>query len=129
MKREEFEKLVEEALLDIPEEFNKKLKKNNISVIVFDYPTNDIYTRTGTHRSHSILGLYHGVPFKHRGPYYGNVAPDVISIYQKPIESICSNKEEVKEKIREVIIHEIAHFFGFKDDYLYKLEHNRNKRR
>jgi len=129
MKREEFEKLVEEALLDIPEEFNKKLKKNNISVIVFDCPTNDIYTRTGTHRSHSILGLYHGVPFKHRGPYYGNVAPDVISIYQKPIESICSNKKEVKEKIREVIIHEIAHFFGFKDDYLYKLEHNRNKRR
>lgn len=129
MKKEEFEKLVEEALLDIPEEFNKKLKKNNISIIVFDYPTNDIYTRTGTHRSHSILGLYHGVPFKHRGPYYGNVAPDVISIYQKPIESICSNEKEVKEKIREVIIHEIAHFFGFKDDYLYKLEHNRNKGR
>jgi len=129
MKREEFEKLVEEALLDIPEEFNKKLKKNNISVIVFDYATSDIYTSTGTHRSHSILGLYHGVPYKHRGPYYGNVAPDVISIYQKPIESICSNKKEVKEKIREVIIHEIAHFFGFKDDYLYKLEHNRNKGR
>jgi len=115
MKREEFEKLVEEALLDIPEKFSKKFK-NQISVIVEDYPNKEVYTRTGTHPSH-------------RGPYYGNVAPDVISIYQKPIESICSNKKEVKEKIREVIIHEIAHFFGFKDDYLYKIEHNRNKGR
>jgi len=128
MKKEEFEKFVEEALLDIPEKFINKLK-NKISVIVEDYPNKEVYTRTGTHPSHHILGLYHGVPLKHRGPYYGNVAPDVISIYQKPIESICSNKKEVKEKIREVIIHEIAHFFGFKDDYLYKLEHNRNKGR
>lgn len=126
MKKEEFEKLVEEALLDIPEEFNKKLKNNNISVIVFDSPTNDIYTRTGTHPSSRILGLYHGVPLKHRGPYYGNVAPDVISIYQKPIESICSNKKEIKEKIREVIIHEFGHFFGFSDAQLYKIERNGN---
>jgi len=53
MKREEFEKLVEEALLDIPEKFIKKLK-NQISVIVADYPNKEVYTSTGTHPSHSI---------------------------------------------------------------------------
>lgn len=120
MKKEEFEKLVEEALARIPRKFRKYL--DNIAVIVEKQPSREIYERTGSTPLSTILGLYHGVPFKHRGPFYGNIPPDVIVIYQKPIEAICSTEEEIRKKVQEVVFHEIGHYFGLKDDELRKIE-------
>lgn len=120
MRRDKFEKLVEEALDSIPRKFKKLL--NNISVIVEDHPSPEVYQKTGTTPSHLILGLYHGVPYNHRGPYYGNTPPDVISIYQKPIEQLCSHEEEIKERIQEVVLHEIGHYFGMSEKQLRDIE-------
>jgi predicted Zn-dependent protease with MMP-like domain len=120
MEREKFEKLVEEALADLPEKFKERLQ--NITVIVEEKPSREVYERLGGSPFSLILGLYHGVPFKHRGPFYGNVPPDVITIYQNPIEKICSTEEEIKKKVKEVVVHEIAHYFGFDDEELKKIE-------
>ena len=120
MEKEKFENLVEDALADLPEQFKERLQ--NITVIVEEKPSREIYERTGGSAFSQILGLYHGVPFKHRGPFYGNIPPDVIVIYQEPIEKICSTEEEVKKKVREVVFHEIAHYFGFDEKELKKIE-------
>jgi predicted Zn-dependent protease with MMP-like domain len=122
MEKNRFEKLVEEALSEIREEFQKYLK--NITVIVEDHPPPEVLNRMGISRRGLLLGLYHGVPLKHRGPYYGNIPPDVISIYQKPIESICSSEEEIKKKVREVVRHEIGHYFGKSDKELKEIEND-----
>jgi len=113
MKKEKFEKLLEEALVEIPEEFKSFLK--DVTVIVEDKPGKDVLAQTGTSPQNLLLGVYHGVPLKYRGPYYGNIPPDVIVIYQKPIESLCRTEEEIREKVREVIVHEIGHFFGLSE--------------
>jgi len=120
VERERFEKLVEEALADLPDKFKERLQ--NITVIVEEKPSREIYERTGSSPFSLILGHYHGVPFKHRGPFYGNVPPDVITIYQKSIEKICSTEEEIKKKVKDVVEHEIAHYFGFDDTELKKIE-------
>ena len=120
MERERFEELVEEALADLPKKFKERL--HNITVIVEEKPSREIYLRLGGSPFSLILGHYHGVPFKYRGPFYGNVPPDVITIYQKPIEQICSTEEEIKKKVKEVVVHEIAHYFGFDDKELKKIE-------
>jgi len=120
MDKRKFEQLVEEALSEIHKEFKKYLK--NITIIVEDNPPLDVFDRLGVNRRGLILGLYHGVPLKHRGPYYGNIPPDVISIYQQPIEKICSTEEEIKHKVREVVRHEIGHYFGKSDKELKEIE-------
>ncbi len=120
MEKEKFENLVEDALAELPKKFKERLQ--NITVIVEEKPSREIYERKGGSAFSQILGLYHGVPFKHRGPFYGNIPPDVIVIYQKPIEMICSTEEEVKKKVREVVFHEIAHYFGFDEKELKKIE-------
>ena len=120
MQRDKFEKLVEEALESIPKKFKKLL--NNISVIVEDNPPPEVYDKTGTSPSHLILGLYHGVPYNHRGPYYGNIPPDMISIYQKPIEHLCTHEKEIKQRIRDVVLHEIGHYFGMSEKQLRDIE-------
>jgi predicted Zn-dependent protease with MMP-like domain len=110
VQRERFEHLVEEAVRSLPGGFLKYLE--NISVMVDDWHP----------ESPNILGIYHGVPYQHRGPYYGNVAPDVITIYQRPIERICSSEEQIRDKVRDVVIHEVAHYFGFSETQLQEIE-------
>jgi len=120
MEREKFEKLAEEALAQIPKKFKKLI--SNLALIVEEKPSREIFEKTGSSPLSSILGHYHGVPFKHRGPFYGNIPPDVIVIYQKPIENICSTEEEIKKKVREVVFHEIGHYFGLSEKELKEIE-------
>jgi len=112
--------LAEEALEQIPEEFTKLF--SNITVLVKDRAPQDVHKQTGVSHHHLILGTYHGVPYKHRGPYYGNTAPDVITLYQKSIEDICHSEEEIKAKIKEVVLHEVGHYFGLKEKDLKEIE-------
>jgi len=120
MKKEEFEKIVEESLSKIPKKFKKLLE--NIAIVVEEKPEQDVYKSTASPFFTKILGLYHGVPLPHRGPFYGNIPPDMIFIYQKPIESICSTEEEIKRKVREVVFHEIGHYFGLSEKDLKEIE-------
>lgn len=117
MDRERFEGLVEEALASLPGRFKKLL--HNIAIIVEDYPPR---RSAGRPSRGTLLGLYHGVPFQHRGSSYGNVPPDVIVIYQKPIESISSSDEEIRHRVKEVVLHEIGHYFGLSEEELRKIE-------
>lgn len=120
MEKEKFERLVEEALAQLPKKFKKYIE--NLAVIVEAKPSRELYERTGNSPFSVLLGHYHGVPFKHRGPFYGNIPPDVIVVYQKPIESICSTEEDIRKKVREVIFHEIGHYFGLNDRELKEIE-------
>ena len=118
--RREFEELVVIALKRLPKFFKKKMK--NVGVVVEDRASQDLISEMGLRSSSELLGLYQGVPIDQRGFYYGNVLPDKITLFQIPIESICKTKEEVKEKVREVVIHEVGHYFGLDDERLRELE-------
>jgi len=120
MEREKFERLVEEALAQLPKKFKKLIE--NLAVIVEEKPSRKIYERTGSSPFSILLGHYHGVPFKHRGPFYGNTPPDVIVIYKRSIESICSTDDQIRKKVRDVILHEIGHYFGMSDAEMREIE-------
>ena len=120
MEKENFEKLVEKALNTIPRKFKKLLE--NLAVIVEEKPSREILESTGSSPFSTLLGHYHGIPFKHRGPFYGNFPPDVIVIYQKTIESVCRTEEEIEKKVREVVLHEVGHYFGLSEKELRKIE-------
>jgi len=122
---EKFENLVDEALQDLPEDFKKRLQ--NITVMVEDEPSREVCKRMGIPPNHILFGLYHGVPYPHRGPFYGNIPPDVIVIYQKPIERYNRTEQDMKKKVREVVIHEIGHYFGFDDAALSEIEKDRQE--
>lgn len=120
MDKRKFEKLVEEALLDLPKEFKKLI--DNLIVIVEEEAPPEVYRRTGVHPFSRILGTYSGVPFTHRGPFYGNILPDRITIYQRPIEEICHNEDEIKDQVKKTVLHEVWHYFGRTDAEIEELE-------
>ncbi|MFC2163546.1 metallopeptidase family protein [Acidobacteriota bacterium] len=127
MDKIKFEKLVDEALGSLPQDFKNRLE--NITVMVEDKPTTEVLRRMGIPPDHVIFGLYHGVPYTRRGSFYGNIPPDVIVIYQDPIVQYSASDEEIKQRVQDVVLHEVGHYFGLDEKDLRKIEKDTGRRK
>lgn len=120
LSKDEFEKLVSKALKELPKNFRDRLE--NVVVVVEDDPPTEILRVLGLRSPRRLLGLYQGVPLKHRGIRYGNVLPDQIVIYQRPIETLARTRQDLLRQIRQTVMHEIGHFFGLAESDLREIE-------
>jgi len=120
LTRKEFEELVTLAVRELPKSLKDKME--NVDIVVENRVPQYLLLEMGLRSPYELLGLYQGVPVDRRRFYYGNVLPDKITLFQTTIESICKTKKEVEEKVREVIIHEVGHYFGLNDERLRELE-------
>jgi len=118
--RERFEKLVEEALKEIPRRFRKAM--HNVAVVVEDEPSPEVLAEMEIEPGDSLFGLYHGTPLTERSWGYGNNLPDRISIYQKPTEEACEDDDEIRDCVAETVIHEFGHYFGLSEEEIEEIE-------
>lgn len=123
MQRIEFEKLVEQAALNLPKHIQNKM--NNVEIVVEDKPSKEQLKKIKVSSEYSLLGLYEGVPQNAWGRGFGNILPDKITIFQKAIESYTKSKQELVELIKNTVWHEIAHHFGFDEKDIKSLEQKR----
>lgn len=112
---EEFDEVVARAVAGLPEEYLTRLELENIDIVVEPEPTPEQLAELGLQRYESLFGLYEGVSLPER-MRYGEVLPDKITIFQRPIESYVNSMQELEEQIQTTVKHEVAHFFGFDDD-------------
>jgi predicted Zn-dependent protease with MMP-like domain len=47
--------------------------------------------------------------------------PDVIVLFQEPLETICETVEEMEREIEITVVHEVAHFLGMDEERLAEL--------
>ena len=120
MDRESFERLVAQAVDDLPDEFLLRLE--NIDIVVEDQPTPAQLLHLGLEQGETLLGLYEGIPRTRRGSHYGLVPPDKITIFQRSIEAKCRYGGSISAEVQRVVKHEIAHHFGISDARLHQLE-------
>lgn len=118
VSEELFSSMMEEELHKIPEPFKQKIE--NLVFMAEDYPGENDLGRVGLKDKYSLLGIYSGVPYTYRSTYYMNTTPDRIILFQKNIERYCNSEKELREKIREVLIHEIGHYFGMNEEEIRK---------
>lgn len=104
-----FEELVGEALDRLPPEFARAM--SNVVVLVEDEDPRDP----------DLLGLYTGVALTDRDHSYGGHLPDRITLYRRPLQSICSGEAELAREIAVTVVHEVAHHFGIDDARLHAL--------
>jgi len=69
-----------------------------------------------------LYGLYRGTDLTRRDSGYGNVLPDVITIYQGPIAEDSDSVADMEALVQDTVVHEIGHYFGLDDDRLEELE-------
>jgi predicted Zn-dependent protease with MMP-like domain len=106
---ERFSVLVSEALDSIPDELGHLME--NVAVFVDDEAP-----------ASRLLGLYQGVPLTQRTGYgIGGAMPDRITIYRNAICAICHDEDDVRQRVRVTVIHEVGHHFGIDDARLHEL--------
>ncbi len=108
MDLDAFENLVAEAVDSLPQNIKNAMK--NIAIVVEP-------------REHKrLLGLYEGIPEDVWGKSETIRLPDKITIFKGSIEKEAKTPEEIKELVKLVVWHEIAHHFGFDERGARQLE-------
>ena len=116
MERQAFERLVTQALDELPPIYLDRL--DNVEIVVETLADEDTLRQVGARHPMELLGFYHGVPLTERSQGYTLVLPDKISIYQQPIERMCRTPEAIRAQVSRTVMHELAHHFGLDDDRL-----------
>jgi predicted Zn-dependent protease with MMP-like domain len=105
------ERVVLETLDSLPPELHDRL--SNVEVAVEEEPP----------PGQPLLGLYQGVPLTRRGSGYTGALPDKITIYRGPLERLYGDDAGLlRDRIRHVVLHEIAHHFGISDARLVEID-------
>ncbi len=139
MNREEFEKLVQEGFLLIPEKFRERIQ--NVALLVEDEPSEEVRRQEGLSEHETLFGLYQGIPATVRGDAYGigPTVPDTITLFKLPIEEAAllrpglregtavGSSEAVRKVVAETIWHEFAHYFGMDEDEVRFREEKRKR--
>jgi len=120
MSREEFERLVREAVGLIPRRFREEMR--NLALVVETEPAPGLLAEMDIEPPDSLYGLYQGTPLTERTWDFGNNLPDRITLYQRPIEEDCEDEDDIREVIGETLIHEVGHYFGLSEEEIEAIE-------
>ncbi len=108
-----FSRLVDQALKGLPPEFLEKME--NVDVMVEDLPDWETVRSLDLGSPYELLGIYMGVPITQKSVFVTNPVPDRIILYRLPILAQAATREEIVTAIRDVLVHEVGHHFGFDD--------------
>jgi predicted Zn-dependent protease with MMP-like domain len=111
----EFDRAVEQALREIPEEFRPHL--DNIVVEVHARPSARLMREYDV--PDDLLGLYVGTPLDEvESDLRPAKLPDRVLIFRDNLCEMCQSHEELIEEIRITVLHEVGHHFGLDEDRL-----------
>lgn len=119
LTEEHFEEVVAKGIDAVPEKYLKRLQ--NVAFVVADNPSDEQRQRMHLRHYETLYGLYEGIPQVSRGAGYTMVLPDKITIFKKPIERDSETIEQLEEKVRKTVWHEVAHHFGLDHDRIHEL--------
>jgi predicted Zn-dependent protease with MMP-like domain len=114
MNRDAFDRIVDEALEELPEWVVERV--DNLVVVVENRPT-----REQDPENEGLLGIYEGVSLAERGVDYYGVAPDQIVIFREAHLALGLPQDEMRVELRKTVLHEVAHHLGIDDDRLHEL--------
>ncbi len=118
---EDIADLADHALAAIPARLRTQVR--GVSILVEEVADDETLAELGIENAWELTGLYRGVPLGQKGAGETRQEPDLILLYREPIllEWI-ETGEDLFRLVRNVLIHEIAHHFGFSDADIADLE-------
>jgi acetylglutamate kinase len=113
--------LAEHALEAIPARLRRHVM--GVGITVEDMADDETLAEMGIESPWDLSGLYRGVPLGQRSVSDIARTPDLIFLYRQPILlEWVEEGEDLYRLVRNVLVHEIAHHFGFSDDDIVALE-------
>lgn len=124
MTDEDFEELVLAGIRDIRPELREKIE--NVAIVIEEWPSADVLIAHGMSEGETLFGLYEGVPLPMRG-IEEPLLPDKITIYKGPILKEYSVIEDIRACVANTVWHEVAHYFGYDEEWIAHEEERRGK--
>jgi predicted Zn-dependent protease with MMP-like domain len=111
---ETFEDWVFEAFDALPEQFRERLGR--VAITIEDWATAEQLRELGVP---GLYGLYTGVA---QNREHADFAPPArITIFRGPLARDFRTPEALREKVIDIVQHEVAHHFGISDERLHEL--------
>lgn len=121
IRNRSFGKQVDRVLAGLPKEYAEQL--NNVVFLVEDRPDPGVLAGMGIDHPDELLGFYDGIPLTERTHDQIPSGPDRIFLFRKAIEEESRVSGLLLERvIRETLWHEIAHYFGFSEEEMDRIE-------
>jgi len=110
------EALAQDALASLPEPYRASAAQ--IILRIEDFASDEVLEALDLTDPFELTGLYDGTPLTERSVTDPPVHPDVIWLFRRPILDEWADRGNVSlaELVTHVLVHEVAHHFGWSDD-------------
>ncbi|MGH7003179.1 MAG: metallopeptidase family protein [Alphaproteobacteria bacterium] len=118
---DDLHRMADEALASVPEAFRKHM--TGVVIRMAEWPEDEVLDEMGFESPYDLLGLYQGISLTERGA--NDVAPpvDMIFLYRRPLLAYWKDSRfDLRDIVRNTLVHEIGHHFGLSDDEMETLE-------
>ena len=113
--------IAEAALAALPQTLSRHLK--GVAILVEDLADEDTLASVGLDNPWELTGLYHGTPIPECSVSDPVRRPDHIVLYRQAIlAEWVEAGEELSRLVASVLVHEVAHHFGFSDADIERIE-------
>jgi len=107
---------VDRALSTIPEPF--AVTARSLAIQVVDMPPAHMLRELRIDDPLNLTGLYQGIPLTEKSSFDQPTQPDTIWLFRRPILAEWAERgnETLGDLVAHVLVHELAHHFGWSDD-------------
>ena len=113
ISRREFDQQVRLAARKLPRQFRRHLER--VPVIVQDVPSQELLRGSGEEFDPEILGLFDGTPLPETADAI-ELRPNYIYLFQRNLERMARDREDLVEQITITLHHELGHYLGLDED-------------
>ncbi|SFD73374.1 metallopeptidase family protein [Roseivivax sediminis] len=117
-----FEAMARDALAALPSPFAERSR--DVLLRVEDWPDADMLADLGMTEPLELTGLYDGIPLTEKSVSDPAPFPDIVWLFREPILAEWRDRGDVtlQDLVAHVVVHEIAHHFGWSDDDIAEID-------
>jgi len=118
----EFERLAEQALLALPDPYRAAAMQ--VALRVEDFASDVVLREMEIETPFELTGLYDGIPLTEKSVLDQPLGPDAIWLFRRPILDEWADRGNIPlgDLIGHVLVHELAHHFGWSDDDIAEID-------
>ncbi len=116
------EQLAHEAVSTLPEPFREPA--THVRLRIEEFPDDEMVEELGLNDPFELTGLYEGIPLTEKSVSDQPTRPDVIWLFRRPILDEWADRGNVSigDLVTHVVIHELAHHFGWSDEEIARID-------
>ncbi len=116
------ERLARAAFAEIPEPFRRHC--SGLVIRVADFADDALLDEMGIEDPFELTGLYQGIALTGKSVMDSGSLPDTVWLYRRPILDEWAERGDVPlgRLVMHILVHEIAHHFGYSDDDIAALD-------